>query len=204
MSPGPGLDLAAPSLRNTAFTPDAGTIAQITSFATDAAGNLYISDLGGEVFRVQVSAAPNFAGGRLSVEIGAGEVAAEDRLGFAAGSVTLSNGTNAGSRVSVGGVLVGTVAPGGTGANGDPLIILFSSGATQARISTLVQAVTYSNASATPTPGTRSITIQLNDGAGTGAGGQDTTIVTTAVAVSAGAGGQAGTAGKRAGRRGGQ
>jgi glucose/arabinose dehydrogenase len=178
------------TLRNTAFTPNAGTIAKITSFATDAAGNLYITDLGGEVFRVQVSATPNFAGGRLSIEIGAGEVPAEDRLGFAAGSVTLSNGTNFGSQVSVGGVLVGTIAPGGTGANGDPLIVLFSSGATQARISTLVQAVTYSNASATPTPGTRSITIELNDGAGTGAGGQDSTIVTTAVAVSAGAGGQ--------------
>ncbi|HYD38851.1 MAG TPA: calcium-binding protein, partial [Allosphingosinicella sp.] len=65
-----------------------------------------------------------------------------------------------------------------------------------ARISTLVQSVAYSNASATPTPGNRSITIQLNDGAGTGAGGQDTVIVTTAVAVSAGAGGQlTGTAG---------
>ncbi len=178
------------TLRNTAFTPNAGTIAQITSFATDSAGNLYISDLGGEVFRVQVSAAPNFAGGRLSVEIGAGEVPAEDRLGFAAGSVTLTNGTNAGSRVSVGGVLVGTIAPSGTGANGDPLVILFSSGATQDRISTLVQAVTYSNASATPTSGTRSITIQLNDGAGTGAGGQDTIVLTTAVAVSSGAGGQ--------------
>jgi hypothetical protein len=178
------------TLRNTAFTPNVGAIAQVSSFATDSAGNLYISDLGGEVFRVQVSAAPNFAGGRLSVEIGSGEVAAEDRLGFAAGSVTLSNGTNAGSRVSVGGVFVGTVAPGGTGANGDPLVILFSSGATQARISTLVQAVTYSNASATPTPGRRSMTIQLNDGAGTGAGGQDSTVVATSVAVSAGAGGQ--------------
>ena len=184
------------ALRNTAFTPNIGSIAQISSFASDSAGNLYISDLGGEVFRVQVSAAPNFAGGRLSVGIGAGEVPAEDRLGFAAGAVTLSNGTNAGSRVSVGGVFVGTVAPGGTGANGDPLVILFSSGATQARISTLVQSVTYSNASAAPTPGTRSITIQLNDGAGTGSGGQDMTIVTTAVAVSAGAGGQlTGTAG---------
>ena len=178
------------TLRNTAFTPNAGTIAQITSFATDSAGNLYITDLGGEVFRVQVSAAPKYAGGRLSVEIGAGEVPAEDRLGFATGSVTLTNGTNVGSRVSVGGVFVGTIAPGGTGANGEPLIILFSSGATQARIATLVQAVTYSNVDPTPTPGTRSITIQLNDGAGTGSGGQDTVIVTTAVAVSAGAGAQ--------------
>jgi hypothetical protein len=184
------------TLRNTAFTPNAGTINQVTSFATDSAGHLYITDLGGEVFRVQPSAAPNFAGGSLSVEIGAGEVPAEDRLGFASGSVTLSNGTNVGSQVSIGEVFVGAIAPGGTGANGDPLIVLFSSGATPARISTLVQAVTYSNTSATPTPGTRSVMIAVNDGAGAGAGGQDTAIVTTAISVSAGAGGQlTGTAG---------
>ena len=172
------------TLRNAAFTPNAGTINQITSFATDQEGNLYITDLGGEVFRVQVSAAPNFAGGRLSVEIGAGAVPAEDRLGFAAGTVTLSNGTNVGSQVRVGGVLVGAIAPGGTGANGEPLVVLFSSGATAARITSLVQAVTYSNLDADPTLGTRSITIRINDGAGTSAGGQDTAVVTTTVDVS--------------------
>jgi len=178
------------TLRDTAFTPNIGTINQITSFATDAAGNLYITDLGGEIFRVQPSATPNFAGGSLTVEIGAGEVPGEDRLGFAAGTVATSNGTNFGSQISVGGVPVGTIAPGCTGANGEPLVVLFSSGATQATIGALVQAITYSNASATPTPGTRSVAIRLNDGAGTGAGGQDTTIVTTAVAVSAGLGGE--------------
>jgi hypothetical protein len=78
------------TLRNTAFAPDAGTINQITSFATDGAGNLYITDLGGEVFRVQPSASPNFAGDRLSVEIMEGEVPAEDRLGSGIGD---SNGT---------------------------------------------------------------------------------------------------------------
>jgi Ca2+-binding RTX toxin-like protein/glucose/arabinose dehydrogenase len=176
------------TLRNTAFTPNAGTIDQITSFATDQAGNLYITDLGGEVFRVRVSAAPNFAGGSLSVEIGAGEGPAEDRLGFATGAVTLSNGTNFDSQVRVGGVLVGTIAPNGTGVNGEPLIVLFSSGANQARITTLVQAVTYSNVAADPTPGNRSITIRLNDGAGTSGGGNDTAIVTTSVNVSTEAG----------------
>ena len=172
------------TLRNTAFTPSAGTINQITSFATDSAGNLYITDLGGEVFRVQVSAAPNFAGGSLTVEIGTGEVPAEDRLGFAAGSVALSNGTNFGSQVRVDGILVGTIAPGGTGVNGEPLVVLFSSGATQGRISTLVQAVTYSNAAANPTLAARSVTIRLNDGAGITGGGQDTVVVSTVVNVS--------------------
>jgi Ca2+-binding RTX toxin-like protein len=184
------------ALRNTAFAPNLGTINAISSFATDAVGNLYITDLGGEVFRVQASATPNFAGGSLSVAIGTGEVPGEDRLGFASGAVTLSDGTNVNSRVSVGGVFVGTIAPGGTGAGGEPLVVLFSSGATQARIAMLVQAVTYANDAGAPTSGTRSVTIALNDGAGTGAGGQDTTIVATTVAVSAGAGGElTGTAG---------
>ncbi len=101
------------TLRNTAFAPNVGTINAISSFATDAVGNLYITDLGGEVFRIQASATPNFAGGSLSVAIGAGEVPGEDRLGFASGAVTLSDGTNVNSRVSVGGVFVGTIAPAG-------------------------------------------------------------------------------------------
>ena len=180
---GSTLSGSAFTLRDTAFTPNVGTIEQITSFATDQAGNLYITDLGGEVFRVQVSAAPNFAGGSLTVDITVGEVVAEDRLGLAGGTVTLSNGTNFGSQVRVGGILVGTIAPNGTGANGEPLIILFSSGATQARISTLVQAVTYSNVAADPTLGERSITIRLNDGAGTGGGGQDTAVIMASVNV---------------------
>ncbi|MCW4463172.1 PQQ-dependent sugar dehydrogenase [Sphingomonas sp. BT-65] len=38
--------------RNTDFTPDAGTINQLASFGEDAAGNLYIVDLDGEIFMV--------------------------------------------------------------------------------------------------------------------------------------------------------
>ncbi len=186
---GTTLPSSAFTLRNAAFTANTGPVGRITSFATDAAGHLYMTDFNGAVFRVQPSATPNFAGGRLAATIGAGAVPGEDQLGFATGGVTLSNGTNVGSRVSVGGVFVGTVAPGGTGANGEPLVVLFSSGATQARVTTLVDAITYANTAAGPTPGSRSITIALTDGAGTMNGGLDTATVTTAVAVSAGAGG---------------
>jgi len=41
--------------RNADFTPDAGTIGSIASFGLDAAGNLYIVDLGGEIFRVEAT-----------------------------------------------------------------------------------------------------------------------------------------------------
>jgi len=38
--------------RTTAFTPNVGSIDEVASFAEDAAGNLYILDLGGEIFRI--------------------------------------------------------------------------------------------------------------------------------------------------------
>jgi glucose/arabinose dehydrogenase len=38
--------------RNTDFTPDAGTIDQLASFGEDAAGNLFLVDLDGEIFMV--------------------------------------------------------------------------------------------------------------------------------------------------------
>ena len=60
----------------------------------------------------------NLNGGSLTVSITANEVAAEDVLGIsvtAGDTVTLSNGTNVGSTVSVGGTAIGTIAAGGTG-----------------------------------------------------------------------------------------
>jgi hypothetical protein len=38
--------------RNPDFAPDAGAISQLASFGEDAAGNLYIVDLDGEIFMV--------------------------------------------------------------------------------------------------------------------------------------------------------
>jgi glucose/arabinose dehydrogenase len=45
------LDLTDHSL-DPDFDPDEGTIGQVSSFGEDAAGNLYVMDLGGEVFRI--------------------------------------------------------------------------------------------------------------------------------------------------------
>jgi hypothetical protein len=41
-----------------AIVPDAGTIGNISSFAEDATGNLYIVDLGGEIFRFSAVGVP--------------------------------------------------------------------------------------------------------------------------------------------------
>jgi hypothetical protein len=40
-------------LRNAGFTPNQGTIDNVASFGVDEAGNLYIVDFGGEIFRVE-------------------------------------------------------------------------------------------------------------------------------------------------------
>ena len=42
-------------LRNADFAPNQGGIAQVSSFGVDEAGNLYIVDFGGEIFRVEPS-----------------------------------------------------------------------------------------------------------------------------------------------------
>ena len=42
-------------LRNADFTPNAGTLGSIAAFGVDATGNLYIVDLGGEIFRIEAA-----------------------------------------------------------------------------------------------------------------------------------------------------
>lgn len=173
------------ALRNTAFTANAGSVGQITSFATDAAGNLYVTDLAGEIFQVRASSAPNFAGGQLRVAISANKIAGEDVLGFApGGTVTGSSGTAVGSVISVGGIAIGAIAPTGTGSGADDLVVLLSSGANAARISTLLQFLTYANTNtAAPSTATRTITYTLDDGAGTQNGGTNLLVFTSNVAV---------------------
>jgi glucose/arabinose dehydrogenase len=175
------------------FTPDVGRINQISSFGTDAAGNLYILDFSdGEVFRVAASPETNLGAGSLKVAITAGKIATQDQLliDTAAGSgVTLSNGTASGSEVRVGGVLIGFVAAGGSGSGGQDLVIDFTSAATPARVGTLVRALSYNNsAGASAMEGNRTITYLLKDGAGTANGGADSVIATSTIGVVSAAG----------------
>jgi VCBS repeat-containing protein len=106
-------------------------------------------------------------GGRLIVSITGNEVAAEDVLGIGGGgTIALSNGTNVGSIVSVGGLAIGTVSSDGRG--GSDLVIQFDTDdSSPARISSLVQALTYFNSdSANPTPQKRSVTVTIEDSIG--------------------------------------
>ena len=107
----------------------------------------------------------DFAGGFLRVSITLGGTPAQDKLGIdTAGTVAVS-GTAAGSTVSVGGVVIGTIAAAGTGVAED-LVVNFNAAATIARVQVLVRALTYFNTAENPTSTTRLATISLNDGDG--------------------------------------
>lgn len=53
LEPGQTLPSSAFTLRDTQFTPNAGTINNVVSFGVDDFGNLYIVDIGGELFVVE-------------------------------------------------------------------------------------------------------------------------------------------------------
>ena len=135
----------------------------------DTGGNATLSD----------STSADFAGGTLTVAIGAGAVAAEDVLSIATtAAVTLG----AGSTVVVNGTSIGTYS-GGTG--GTPLVIAFNSGATAARVQEVLRALQYNDTNL-QNPGTvaRAVSITLVDGDGNDGGlGSDTLVINTTVNV---------------------
>jgi glucose/arabinose dehydrogenase len=53
LNPGTVLPSANFTVRNTAFAPDAGTLGSIVNFGTDMAGDMYMVDIGGEIFRIE-------------------------------------------------------------------------------------------------------------------------------------------------------
>ncbi|MDV2862631.1 Ig-like domain-containing protein [Phytobacter ursingii] len=119
----------------------------------------------------------SFNGGNLTVQITANGHSAEDVLGIdTSGTVTASNGTTAGSVISVGGVAIGSIAVNGDGINGDNLSITFNANATAGRVSALVDALTYYNSATTPTTGNRTIQVVVNDGRGQTSSASSVTI----------------------------
>ncbi len=94
-----------------------------------------------------------------------GATANEDISISTAGSVSLSAGMTVGSTVSVSGTSIGTIATSGTGQNASDLIITLNTDATDARISTLLQNITYTNDSQNPL-GTRTVGITVTDADG--------------------------------------
>lgn len=108
----------------------------------------------------------DFNGGNLTVSITANKVAGEDVLGVdTSGTVTLSSGLTAGSTVSVSGTTIGTIAASGDGAGGHDLVIDFNANATPGLVTSLVDALTYSDSnSSSPSTAARTVNVSLNDG----------------------------------------
>ena len=111
----------------------------------------------------------DFDGGALTVTMIANDViqpqfngpddGTQDQLGLdSSGTVAI-----AGSNVSVGGTVIGTLVS--DGADGAPLEIRFNSSATQPLVETLVRSITYGNTSDDPVHA-RLVSIQVTDGDG--------------------------------------
>ncbi|MFC4348627.1 DUF4347 domain-containing protein [Kordiimonas lipolytica] len=118
----------------------------------------------------------NFDGGNLTATFQSGGQAAEDLLTFdTSGTVSLA-GTTAGSNVSVGGTIVGTL--GNNIAAGNDLVVNFNTDATPARVQDLLRAIQYDNTGGdNPTDGDRVVRVTIVDaGTDPASGSADITI----------------------------
>ena len=106
----------------------------------------------------------DFNGGNLTVSITGGN-AAQDILGLSTGGAITLSGSTAGSTVSVGGTVIGTLA--NNIAAGNNLVINFDGNATPARVASLLAAIQYSNSNADdPTTGARTVRVTVTDASG--------------------------------------
>jgi Ca2+-binding RTX toxin-like protein len=150
-------------------------------------------DVGGNATVADVDSA-DFDGGSLTVAITAGNASAEDVLsvldqGDGDGEIGV-----AGTAISFGGAQIGTIAAGGSGASGEPLVIDFNANATPDAVQALIRDIAYTNSQGlSSTAGQRALTWTLVDGDGTDGAGNDTATFTTTVLVA-----QHGTAGNDA------
>ncbi len=122
--------------------------------AIDQGGNATLADID----------STDFSGGNLTVTITSGEDSAEDILAFDTGGTVALAGTTAGSNVSVGGNVVGTLGNDITA--GNDLVVNFDSvNATADTVEVLVRAITYQNTDTfVPTTGARNVRVTVSDG----------------------------------------
>ncbi|MEQ9472029.1 MAG: DUF4347 domain-containing protein [Roseitalea porphyridii] len=119
----------------------------------------------GTAATVTDSDSTDFNGGNLTVSITAGSDAAQDILTLDTGGTVTLAGTTAGSNVSVGGTVIGTLA--NNIAAGNNLVINFDGNATPARVASLLAAIQYSNSSTDdPTTGARTVRVTVTDASG--------------------------------------
>jgi uncharacterized protein DUF4347 len=121
----------------------------------------------------------DFDGGNLTVTV-TGGVFAEDLFSLNTGGTVALAGTTAGSNVSVGGTVIGTLANNISG--GNDLVVNFNANATSANVQTLVRALTYQNTNTdNPSAGSVTVRVTINDGDGGTSANADITLNVNAV-----------------------
>ncbi|WP_421877021.1 DUF4347 domain-containing protein [Pacificispira sp.] len=166
------------------FTMTIGNLPVISNLSGDSVtftenGGAVVLDSGGNATVTDADNPANYGGGNLTVTVSANAAAAEDILTFnTAGAVALA-GTTAGSNVSVGGTVIGTLA--NNIAAGNNLVVNFNANATLTRVQTLVQAIAYDNASEVPNTATRTVSTTLTDNDGLTSAASTVSVAVSAV-----------------------
>jgi hypothetical protein len=121
----------------------------------------------------------NFDGGNLTTTIASGGDAANDELSFdTSGSVDLA-GTTVGSKVSVSGTVIGTLAKAISAGNN--LVVDLNNNATPDKVQILIRAITYKNiATENPSTGARKMQVTVNDGDGKTSSDAEVTVTVVA------------------------
>jgi hypothetical protein len=120
----------------------------------------------------------NFGGGTLRVSFAANGTSTDQLRIITGGGVTLTGLT--GMTVRINGVAIGTLSG---GVNGADLLIFLNTGATQARVQTLMEHIGYMSSSGAPSTLSRTVTFTLNDGDGTANGGQNIGTASATITV---------------------
>lgn len=120
-------------------------------------------DTGGNATLTDVDSPVDLAGGTVTVQVTGAHQAGEDILSVDGTNVTLAALT-AGSNVLVGGTVIGTL--GSTVQAGNTLTITLNGDATLARVTTLLQNLTYDNSSDDPNTTNRTVSVTVTDGDG--------------------------------------
>ncbi len=146
---------------NVSAVNDTPVMTPVASHVTFVEGGLpQVLDATGTI--VDVDSA-NFDGGTLTVSISSNGTV-DDRLqignlGTGPGQVGLF-----GSNVTYGGVVIGTVSGGTSGA--DPLVVTLTTNATPSAVQEVYRNIQFNNVSDNPSTATRTLTIELTDGDG--------------------------------------
>ncbi|WP_138429678.1 putative Ig domain-containing protein [Fodinibius saliphilus] len=130
----------------------------------EVGGSAVTLDDGGNVTLSDADSPASLNGGNVTVTVSGNADAAEDLLQIDTGGTISLSGTTAGSNVSVGGTVVGTLA--NNIANGNDLIVHLNTNATLTRVQELLRAIQYKNTASPVSVFSREVSVTLTDNDG--------------------------------------